>query len=133
MLEKDPEDFGTRFQLAYRYQSLERFEEADQEFTILQAAEDERIAMNASYQRARTRVLGHYEQEQAVGILQTYIETMPAGAEGVPGKEAAYWRMGNAYEQLGRTDAARKAYERSMEVQENDAARDALKSLGKKR
>lgn len=133
ILEKDPEDFGTRFQLAYRYQSLERFEEADREFTILQSAGDERIAMNALYQRARTRVLGSYEQEQAVGFLQTYLETFPAKPAGLPGKESAYWRMGNAYEQLGRADEARKAYERSLEIQENDAARGALKSLGKKR
>ena len=54
---------------------------------------------------------------QAVEFLQAYLKTLPPGAEGMPGKESAYWRMGNAYEQLGRTDEAR----------------ESLKSLGKKR
>jgi len=133
LLEKDPADSGARFRLAYRYQILERYEEADREFAILQTDEAEQIAMNALYQRARTRVLGRYEQEQAVEFLQNYIEAMPAEAAGVPGKEAAYWRMGNAYEQLDRTDDARRAYEKSLQIEETDEARDSLKSLGKKR
>jgi len=89
--------------------------------------------MNALYQRARTRVVGSYEQERAVEFLQEYLDNMPASPEGIPGKESAYWRMGNAYEQLGRDDDARRAYERSLAVEENKEARQSLKSLGKKR
>jgi tetratricopeptide (TPR) repeat protein len=133
LLEKDPTNSGARFQLAYRYQSLERYEEADREFAILQTDEAEQIAMNALYQRARTRVLGRYEQEQAVEFLQQYIDAMPRQAAGLPGMESAYWRMGNAYEQLGRADDARRAYEKSLQIEETDEARDSLKSLGKKR
>ena len=133
VLEKDPASSGARFQLAYRYQALERFAEADAQFEILQADETERISMNALYQRARTRILGRYEQERAVEFLQAYLGKLPPKAEGMVGKESAYWRMGNAYEQLGRTVEARGAYERSLQIKETKEARESLKSLGKKR
>jgi tetratricopeptide (TPR) repeat protein len=133
MLERDPSGSGTRFRLAYWYQSHERYEEADHEFEILQADDVPRISMNALYQRARTRVLGGYEQERAVEILQTFLETLPDEPAGIPGRESAYWRMGNAYEQLGRNDDARRAYERSLSIKETDSARKSLKSLGKTR
>lgn len=133
VLEKDPASNGARFQLAFRYQALERFTEADAQFEILQSDEAENISMNALYQRARTRVLGRYEQERAVEFLQAYLEKLPPKAEGMVGKESVYWRMGNAYEQLGRTDEARGAYERSLQIKETKVARDSLKSLRKKR
>jgi len=133
MLERDPTGSGTRFRLAYWYQNHERYGDADKEFEILQADEVPRISMNALYQRARTRVLGDYEHERAIEFLQKFLKTLPEETEGVPGKESAYWRMGNAYEQLGRNDDARRAYERSLSIKENDSARKSLKSLGKKR
>jgi tetratricopeptide (TPR) repeat protein len=133
ILEKDPTSSGTRFQLALRYQSLERFAEADAEFETLQADETDRISMNSLYQRARTRVIGRYEQQQAIDFLQAYMKKLPSDAEGVPGKESAYWRMGNAYDQLGQADEARSAYERSLQIKETKEARESLKSLGKKR
>ena len=133
MLDRDPAASGTRFRLAYWYQGQERYDEADREFETLQKDDVPRISMNALYQRARTRVLGNYDQERAVEFLQQYLEALPANPEGLPGKEAAYWRMGNAYEQLGRDDDARRAYERSLAVKENKEARQSLKSMGKKR
>jgi tetratricopeptide (TPR) repeat protein len=123
MLEKDPEGTGTRFQLALRYQARAQYDEADREFEILQADDEPRLSMNALYQRARSRVIGEYEQEQAIAMLQNYLEAMPNDPVGIPGKESAYWRMGNAYEQLGRTDEARRAYETSLGVKETEEAR----------
>jgi Tfp pilus assembly protein PilF len=133
MLEKDPEGTGTRFQLALRYQARAQYDEADREFEILQADDEPRLSKNALYQRARSRVMGEYEQEQAIAMLQDYLETMPNDPEGIPGKESAYWRMGNAYEQLGRTDEARRAYETSLGVKETEQARKSLRALDKTR
>ena len=133
MLEKDPQSSGPRFRLAYWYQSHERYDEADHEFEILQADDVPRISMNALYQRGRTRVLGDYEQQQAVEFLQKYVETLPADPEGLPGNESAYWRIGNAYEQSGRNDDARRAYQRSLAIKETEQARKSLKALGKTR
>ena len=112
---------------------IERYAEADREFATLQEDEEPRIALNALYQRGRTRVLGEYDQQQAIGFLEEYLARLPAEPEGLPGKESAYWRMGNAYEQLGRADEARRAYETSLGVKETEEARKSLRALDKAR
>jgi tetratricopeptide (TPR) repeat protein len=132
ILESHPDDFDTRFNLAFWYQRNEHWADADEQFTRLVAHESSRIALNALYQRARTRVLGEYEQEQAVLLLTEYLERLPEQPQGVPGRTSAYWRLGNAYEQLERRADARQAYERALALDsKNVEAKRDLKQLGK--
>jgi cytochrome c-type biogenesis protein CcmH/NrfG len=65
-------------------------------------------------------------------ILTQYLERLPEKPEGVPGRAPAYWRLGNAYEQLERRADARQAYERALALDsKNVEAKRALKQLGK--
>lgn len=130
ILEKHPDDDGIRLALAVLYQNEERWADADAQLVLLLDAERPGLARVAQYQRARTRILGEYEQDEAVRILERFIEEVPAGFDGRPGKADAFWRMGNAQEQLGKRDDARRSYERALALQpEHEDARKALKAL----
>jgi len=133
ILGRYPDDTQSRFRLAYLLQKLERFQEADAEFALLAQNADSRIALNARYQRARTRILGKYDQQTAVQLLSDYIAELAQDAEGLPPAAAAWRRMGNAHAQLGRTDEARKAYEKSLALEDSDDTRKDLAALSSPR
>ncbi|UCG52699.1 MAG: tetratricopeptide repeat protein [Candidatus Latescibacterota bacterium] len=82
----------------------------------------------ALYQAARTRILGEFEQERAIELLDRYIELATANTE--PSAAAAWWRKGIAYEQLGDNDKAITSYRKSLELDREFAnAKQALERL----
>ena len=130
ILEKHPEDDESRLGLAFWYQRKERWADADREFALLEKSERANVAGSALYQRARTRVMGRFEAQKAVEQLRSYLES-PNDFAGAPSKAAAWWRLGNAYEQLPDRDAAREAYRKAIALDpEVGEAKKDLKALG---
>ncbi|MBW1758594.1 MAG: tetratricopeptide repeat protein [Deltaproteobacteria bacterium] len=132
LVEATPDDWPSRFQLAMMLQGEERYQDADLQFAAVVDGDDRRLSLGALYQRARTRVLGKYDQEKAVELLQEYAELPAADLTGLPSASSAHWRMGNAYEQLSRKPDARAAYQTALRLDpKNKDAKKALKSLGR--
>jgi len=77
------------------------------------------------YQAARTRILGEFEQRQALELLDRYIEL--AGPDTQPSIAAAWWRKGVVYEQLTNQDRAIECYRQSLEL--DPALAQALEAL----
>lgn len=131
-LEKKPERHETRLNLAMMLQEAKRFKEAEQELGKLLADTEGTWALAATYQMGRTRILGQYDQEKAVEGFLEYIAKVPEDAKGLPTKTAAYWRLGNAHEQLKQFDKARQAYQKALDLDpKNEEAKQALKKLPK--
>jgi tetratricopeptide (TPR) repeat protein len=132
LVEATPDDWLSRFQLAMMLQGEERYQDADLQFAAVVDGDDRRLSLGALYQRARTRVLGKYDQEKAVELLKEYAKLPAADLTGLPSASSAHWRMGNAYEQLNRKPDARAAYQTALRLDpENKEAKKALKSLGR--
>jgi tetratricopeptide (TPR) repeat protein len=133
LLADDPQDTTVRERLALGLQRRERYREADEHFSVLAGDEDPTTALGARYQLARSRILGGYDLERAIELLRDYIEEVPAETTSrLPGRSSAYWRMGNANEQLERRAEARRAYERALSLDSgNEEARKALKRLSR--
>ena len=131
IVEKHPQDMESRLSLGFFLQQQERYREADEHFILVSQGDDPGLSLAARYQRARSRVVGRYEQEKAVKLLQAYIADVDESISGIPPKSAAYWRMGLALEQLARSEEARAAYKRALELDpDSDEARKAIKALG---
>jgi tetratricopeptide (TPR) repeat protein len=80
------------------------------------------------YQSARSRILGEFDQEEAIKQLDMYIEL--ADEKTQPSIAAAWWRKGIANEQLGRTKQAIDCHTTSLELDPDfDLARQALARL----
>ncbi len=130
MIGRDAEDATARLELAFTLQSSGKYREADRHFGVLLEGHDARKSMMARYQLARSRVLGEYEQQKAVDYLLGYIERLTDSIRGVPSESSAFWRLGLAYEQLGRVNEARKALETAVALdRDNERARDSLQKL----
>ncbi len=130
LLERFPEDSAVRNRYGYFLQGQERYREADRLFAALVGSEEAVRSLGALYQRARTRILGEYELVEALEFLESYLVKLDENpAQGLPGPAAAHWRMGNAYEQLEKNTEARRSYERSLEIDPDNA--NAKKSLAK--
>ena len=130
ILKRHPDDAETRSVLAYAFQQDERFEEADAQFAQLVKNEDREIALGALYQRGRTRVLGNYELEEAISMFEEYIREFDDGNPRLVPKAAAVWRIGTAYQQLGKIDSARHSFEEALRLDPDfKEAKDSLKKL----
>lgn len=127
---EDADNPRMRQQLAFHLLRQGQFREADVEFQLLEAAKAPHVATGALYQRARTRILGRYEPDQAIRFLELFLQRVTEDLPGQPSRSHAYWRLGNAHEQLSRMDLARDAYSRALALDpDNQDARKALKSL----
>jgi tetratricopeptide (TPR) repeat protein len=130
MIGRDAEDKMARQALAFALQSSGKYREADPHFGVLLEGDDARRSMMARYQLARSRVLGEYEQLEAVDYLLGYIERLTDSIRGVPSESSAYWRLGLAYKQLGRVNEAREALERAVALDgDNEQAQESLQHL----
>jgi len=80
------------------------------------------------YQSARSRILGEFDYERAIELLDTYIEL--ANETTQPSISAAWWRKGVAYEQLGQTTLAIDCHKTSLELDPGfEYAQEALARL----
>ena len=64
------------------------------------------------YTSARLRILDRKEPQQAIDDLERYLQAAPADSE--PSAAAAWWRKGNAYEQLNNPAEAIRCYEKAI-------------------
>lgn len=127
-----PDDHDNRLLLAMTLQDAKRFRQADAELEPLLAVEGGTTALSAAYQLARSRVLGSYDQQRAVALLTDYLQRRPETSRGLPSRAAAYWRLGQAYQQLGEIARAREAFQQALALEpDNEEAAKALKSLPK--
>jgi len=111
-----PYEIASETTLPYRegmeLQQAENFLEAATLFAQNIQGEDPHLP--SLYQAARTRILGEYEQEEALQLLDRYIALGNENSE--PSLAAAWWRKGVACEQLGDPDRAIVCYQRSLEI-----------------
>jgi CubicO group peptidase (beta-lactamase class C family) len=66
------------------------------------------------YQCARTRILGEFDQQEAIVVLDRYIVLADESTR--PSIAAAWWRKGVAYEQLGQIEQAIASHEKCLEL-----------------
>lgn len=89
---------------------------------------DKKAHLPSLYQSARTRLLGEFDQQTAIGLLDRYIAL--ANESSGPSAAAAWWRKGVAYEQLGEMDRAIACYEMSLQLDKGfEFAAEALERL----
>jgi CubicO group peptidase (beta-lactamase class C family) len=80
------------------------------------------------YQSARSRIVGKFDLEVAIRALDRYIEIADEKTE--PSIAAAWWRKGNAYEELGDMEAAVRCYETSLDIDADfEEAKQALERI----
>lgn len=107
-------------------QELERWPEAFDALDALLAANPG--AGYAWYQFGRTAVLSDSRQAEGERAFRRYL-SMPRAA-GDPPPEAAHWRLGMLYEQMGRKADARREYERALQLNpDHEESRAALRKL----
>jgi tetratricopeptide (TPR) repeat protein len=124
-----PAAFGLHVALAYIYAEAQRFEDADVAYEAARAGEQDEVYYRALYGQARMRIVNEFEPERAIGLLDMFIAGEPEG-DNMPSVAHAFWRKGNALEQLQRNDAARKAYEESLRLDPDlELAKKALSDL----
>ena len=128
-----PDDVQAHLRLAHTLQKLEHWQEADAEFAKLAEHAESRVALHARYQRARTRILGKYEQQAAIDMLNAYLADLPQETQGLPPAAGAWRRIGNAHAQLGHTEEARKAFEKSLSLEDSEDTRKDLAALSPRR
>ncbi len=84
------------------------------------------------YQAARTRIMGEFEQEKAIALLDRYISLADESTR--PSIAAAWWRKGVVYEQLGDVKRAVECHRKCLELDEGfEDAQEALARLKSKK
>ncbi len=133
ILKRYPDNLEIRLALGQLLQQENRFTEADVQFGLLVESDDAEAQLGALYQRGRSRVLGKYESDDAIEMFETYIKRLGKGSSRLPSEAAARWRMGMAYENLGRVDAARASFEWALRLDPDlKEAGKSLNDLNKK-
>jgi hypothetical protein len=125
-----PYEIATEAVLLYRegmaLQQAERYQEAAAKFA--ENTQGEAPHLPSVYQAARTRILGEFNQVEALSLLDRYIAL--AGENSQPSIAAAWWRKGVACEQLMNRDQALACYQRSLELDPSfSLASEALERL----
>lgn len=115
-----------RTQYGYLMQQLERWDEAFQTFSDL--VEDFPNDSASWYQLGRTAVLAKTDLDRGRAAFEHFLN-LPVWP-GDPSHAAAWWRLGELYALADNPEAARHAYERSLQEDETfTQARQALEAL----
>jgi CubicO group peptidase (beta-lactamase class C family) len=118
------------YKLGMHFQDRELYTNAAEAFEKNLTAESPH--MPSLYQAARTRILGEFDQETAVNLLDRYISLADESTR--PSIAAAWWRKGVVCEQLGDIQKAITCYERCLELDEGwTESIEALDRLGLKK
>lgn len=129
LLTMAPDNRQYLFFKGYALQNASKHQEAVEFFENAYKKDPNDLA--ALYQMARSRILGEFDLDRAVSILDEYIEK--ADERSQPSAAAAHWRAGNAYEKMNKLPEARKRYEASLELDPRfPESKQALKKLKKK-
>jgi len=127
-----PYELATEADLHFKrgmyYQSQELYAKAAESFQKNISGNTPHMA--SLYQAARTRLLGEYEQEEAIELLDRYISLADESTR--PSFAAAWWRKGVAYEQMEETEKAIACHEKCLELDQGFSdAQAALERLRK--
>ena len=121
-----PESPRYRLQVGLTLQAMERWEEAFAHFETWVAAEPESGA--ALYQLGRTAALSGQRLDLGVEAFQRFLALAPDIDD--PEPTYAWFRLGEVQRHAGRSELARHAFERAVQLDaNNDEARKALVAL----
>lgn len=122
-----PADATIVLRLVIQLQELKHWPEAFQRLESLLAVDESAGA--AWYQLGRTAVLSNSRHADGERAFRRFI-SMPRDLDGPP-LEAAHWRLGMLYEQMGRKADAKKEYQRALQLNpEHKESKAALRKLG---
>lgn len=127
-----PYELATRFDLNYRrgmyyQQGHKDYKKAIDCFARNLGSESH---LPSLYQSARSKLLGEFDQEDAIEELDHYIAL--ADKKSQPSVAAAWWRKGTAHEQLKQAERAIKCYEKCLALDPKmERAKEALAKLRK--
>lgn len=80
------------------------------------------------YQLGKTELMAGTNLEHGLACFERFLNG--PRVKGSPGPEHAYWRIGMTYEKLGKADSARKAYQKSLELNPDlEESKTALEKL----
>ncbi len=128
--ERFPDDAEVHATRGMILASEERLDEAREAFEAALAGARDRHHYQALYQLAKLRIEAGVELEEALAAMRRYADEAPL-ADLLPPRAGAHWRAGQALVGLGRTDEARAAFERALELQPGfEQAREDLEALG---
>ncbi|MFH1373795.1 MAG: serine hydrolase [bacterium] len=116
-----------QFKRGIHFQNLQEYSKAAESFQKNLGGNTPHMA--SLYQAARTRILGKFDLESAIALLDRYISL--ANESTRPSIAAAWWRKGVAYEQLGEIEKSIACHEKCLELDEGfsdaQAALDRLR------
>ena len=112
-IDEYPAEYSFHLALAGIYAEEKRFDAADAEYEAARRGERGEVYYRSLYGEARMRIKNKFEPGRAVELLDEFIAGEPDGYN-VQSVAHACWRKGNAFEQLGRIQDAREAYEDSL-------------------
>lgn len=114
-LEPDNPTYG--FQEALLKIQEAQYEDAEKLLLEAEKTDVDEVALAASYQRARWRVIANREVPVALDLLTSYlVERGDGDLLYAPMRAAAFWRIGLAHELLGDRQAAIEALETSVQL-----------------
>lgn len=114
------------YQIGFTYQLEKNFDRAFHYFR--QSIKQADLFMPSYYQYARTAVFAEKNIKTGIGMMKTYINK--GGSEGGPDLASAYWRLGMLHALNRDKAAAKKAYERALELNpEHEQADRALEEM----
>lgn len=130
ILERYPEDVEVRWFLGLLLQQNNQFREADAQFAQIVDDQEYDLGLRALYQRARSRLLGDYELEEAIRIFELYLSKLGEPSPRLASKAVTLWRIGMTQEKLGHLDKARVSYRAALKLEPDlKEAKKALKKL----
>ncbi len=123
-----PTKADSNYQVGFSLQMHERFREALPHFA--KNISGDKPHLPSLYQAARTYIMGEFQVEKALPLLDSYIALAPPGAQ--PSKAAAWWRKGVVYEQLGKPKKALECHEKANAMEPEFAqAKESLERVKK--
>lgn len=118
-------------QFGFALQGDEDYDTAHDAFTraAALAAEsgDAPRELSALYQVARTAVFSEQRVDAGVDAMRRYIATLPETARDLPGIDWAHYRLGQLLTMRGDTQAAEAAFEKALELTNDDDLPGAIR------
>lgn len=126
LVKRHPKKVNVHLQMAFALQAEGQYKESLGHLDPF--TEGELFNKKSLYQAARSRILGNFELEQAIALLDRYVDAFEAGDE--PSNADARWRQGLAYKSLNRPDLAKEYFFKALSINtEHEEAKKAIKEL----